>query len=221
MGAAFNIQGMVMNGASTTAGLIATLTLHGAMAGPLGAAIGAAAGAVAGLLYNVFKGCGQSCVKATEIANQVEPILSQNVTAYLAEPVHYASLQAAYLNNFDTAWNALVQACSDPALLAAGQNCITDRQRGSCAYKTSPGGWNGRTYTPPGANGSGSACWNWFVGYRDPIANDPNVVADPVGSSLLSSAGIDPLSTIGGIPITSLLLPAGLLVGALVLLGNE
>ena len=211
-----NIAQIVSSGAATTGSLIAAAAGAGSLAGP----IGAAAGIVAGLLVQVFQGCGDTCVEATSIANQVEPVLQQNLAAYMAEPVHYQSLQAAYLNNFDTAWAALVQNCSNPALASAGQNCITDRQRGSCAYKTSPGGWNGKVYTPPGANGSGSACWNWFVGYRDPIANDPNVVADPQ-SSVLSSVGISPSSTIAGIPISNLLLPAGLLIAAVLILRND
>jgi hypothetical protein len=33
-------------------------------------------------------------------------------------------------------------------------------------------------------------CWNWFIGYRDPIANDPQVAAGNPVASLLS--GIDP-----------------------------
>lgn len=218
-----NISQIVSTGAAATGSLIAAFTLTGAAAGPLGAAIGAAAGLIAQVLVQVFKGCGNTCVEATSIANQVEPVLQQNLAAYMAEPVHYQSLQAAYLNNFDTAWAALVQNCSNPALQSAGQNCITDRQRGSCAYKTSSGGWNGKTYTPPGANGSGSACWNWFVGYRDPIANDPNVVPDPSasGSSVLSSVGINPSTTIAGIPLSSLLLPAGLLIAAVLILGTD
>ena len=208
-----------MNGAATTGSLIAALAGAGPLAGPIGAAVGA----VAGILVQVFKGCGQTCVQATSIANQVEPVLAQNLAAYIAEPVHYASLQAAALNNFDTAWAALVQNCSNPALAAAGQNCIGDRQRGSCAYKTSPGGWSGKTYMPPGANGSGSACWNWFVGYRDPIANDPNVVPDPIPgvAATLTSFGISPSTAVFGIPISNLLLPGGLLIAALVLMGKD
>lgn len=205
----------VSTGAATTGTLIAALSGAGSLAGPIGSAVGV----VAGLLVQVFQGCGNTCVEATSIVNQVEPILAQNLTAYLSEPVHYASLQAAALNNFDTAWAAVVQNCSNPALGSAGQNCVSDRQRGSCAYKTSPGGWNGKTFTGAGANGSGSTCWNWFVGYRDPIANDPNVVPDPSASSssVLSAVGISPSTTIAGIPISSLLLPAGLLIAALIL----
>jgi len=202
--------------------------LAGALAGipVVGAAVSAAA-QIGLLLANVFSGCGQTCVEATNLANQAEPILQQNLDNYLSAPIHYASLQAAALNNFDLTWQALMSACSNPALGSAGQSCISARQAGSCAYKTSPAGWNQVNgvwqYQRPGANGSGPACWNWFVGYRDPIANDPSVVPDPVPgaaslTSLVSDIGLNPGSTFFGIPLPDLLaLGAALLLAAAVL----
>jgi hypothetical protein len=211
-------QSSIANAAMS--GAILTGTLLG---GPLGGAIAAAISQLGILLANAFSGCGQTCVEATKIANQVEPILQQNVDKYMSAPVHYASLQAGALNNFDFTWQALQQACSNPQLQAAGQRCISDRQRGACTWKASPGGWaqdtTGKwTYTGYGAAGSGDACWNWFVGYRDPIANDPTVVADPPGSALLSTFGLDPNATFLGVPLADLVLPALLMFGALIFL---
>jgi len=187
--------------AATTTGLL--------VGGPLGGAIAGTIAQVGIALANIFAGCGQTCVEATELANQAEPLLLQNLQAYLSAPVHYASLQAGALNNFELTWNALVSACSNPALGSAGQSCIADRQQGACHYQTSPGGWQqdssgNWTYVYPGAQGSGSSCWNWFVGYHDPIANDPTVVPDPIpgaaaASSLLTSVGLP--STVFGLPI--------------------
>ena len=181
------ISASASSGASATVGILVAL---GTVTGPVGAAI-AGAITVAQLLVGIFKGCGQTCVEATDIVNQVEPVLQQNLATYLASPVHTQSLQAAAINNFQTAWNAVVQNCNNPSLATAGQNCISERQQGACAYKTSPGGWqqNGGTwqYVYPGANGSGSTCWNWFVGYLDPIQNDPTVVPDSVVTSPSSS----------------------------------
>jgi hypothetical protein len=163
------------------------------------------------MLANVFKGCGQTCIEAADLANQAEPLLLQNLQAYLAAPVHYASVQAAALANFANTWNSVTTACSNPALGSAGQACIGDRQAGACHYQTSPGGWQQAaggnwSYQYPGAQGSGSTCWNWFVGYHDPIANDPTVVPDPVpgaaiASSLLSSVGIPADATVFGLPV--------------------
>ena len=207
-------------GAASAAAL--TGTLIGALAAiPIAGPIAAAVASIGVLLANVFSGCGNTCEETTNLANHAEPLLLQNLQTYMSAPVHYASLQAAALNNFTLTWNALVQACSNPSLGSAGQACISDRQNGSCAYKTSPGGWANGVYTYPGANGSGSACWNWFVGYHDPIANDPTVVPDPTGvssdvSGLLSSVGVP--SAVFGIPSGDLLLIGGALLLAALLL---
>jgi hypothetical protein len=177
-------------GASVTVGILGSLSAIAAgtsIAGPIGLAITGAI-ALGAALYQVFSGCGQTCTEATSYVNQAEPILQQNLDNYLAAPVHYYSLQQAALNNFNTAWQAVLAACGQSALGQAGVNCIADRQAGACHYKTSPGGWQQNlggnwSYVYPGTNGSGPACWNWFIGYHDPIANDPTVVPDPVAGA--------------------------------------
>jgi hypothetical protein len=178
------INQIVTTGAATTVSILASLhaVIGGiAFAGPVGAAI-AGLIAVGSLIANQFHGCGQTCVQASKIADQVGPILQQNFDTYMSAPVHYRSLQVAALNNFDTVWAAMVQACSDPNLQDAGKRCISDRQQGACHWKNDGHG---------GPDGSGNVCWNWFVGMRDPIANDPNVVPDPtVADSILDTVGI-------------------------------
>lgn len=216
--------------AAQQSGVTIAALIGGAVGGPLGAAIGAAAAEIGVALSDLLSGCGSTCTEATAYANQAEPLLLQNVQAYLAEPVHYASVQAAYLANFDSTWNWLLGACGNPALGSAGQNCISARQRGACVSKNAtPGGWqqvNGvwQYQFATGPN-SGSNCWNWFIGYRDPIANDPTVVPDPVpGASalapLLSSIGLSPSSTVFGLPIADVVLGAIALV-ALSFLARE
>jgi len=196
--AANSAESIAAAGASTTAGILGALAA--ATPAALASGIGAAVVGVIALgiaISKLFSGCGNTCVEATSIVNQAGPILLQNLQAYLSASVRTASLQAAALNNFTTTWNAIVAACGNPSLGTAGQNCISQRQQGACAYHTSPGGWqqtNGVwTYVYPGANGSGTACWNFFVGYHDPIANDPDVQPDTaayVSSSSTSSSGI-------------------------------
>lgn len=218
------IASVAAAGASSTVSMLVAL---GTVSGPIGAAI-AGLISVGMLLAKVFGGCGQTCVQATNIANQVAPILQQNLDHYMSAPIHYASMQAAALNNFDTAWNALVQGCGDPRLLDAGKRCVSDRQSGACVWKSSEFGWNrsadgSYTYVPSGPNGSGSACWNWFAGFRDPIANDPTVVPDPVPGSvssagLLSAVGINPDATIAGLPVSDLVIPAAIILAAAILL---
>lgn len=187
-------------GIATTTSILGALTpgltVLGLAVPVVGTAI-AALVAVGVAVANLFKGCGQTCIAATNIANQADAIMVQNVTAYTSSPTRYASMQVAALNTFDTTWAALQQACNNPSLAAAGQRCITDRQRGACTWKASPGGWNSDgTFTPWGAAGSGSTCWNWFVGMRDPIANDPFVQPDPVpGQTSSGTSTGSPLTT--------------------------
>lgn len=218
-------QAIAAAGVSTTVGILGTLSAlaaasvsTAAVTAGIGAAV-AGAIALAMAIYKAFEGCGQTCVITSDIANHLEPILRQNLDNYMQAPVHYASLQAAAINNFTTAWNALVQACSNPTYLQAGQRCISDRQQGACHYTTSPGGWQGTTYTPPGQNGSGPACWNWWVGYHDPIANDPTVVPDPVGGVTIGPGGtaiVGSGSTSGG-SLMPLLLIAAVVAGVMLL----
>lgn len=149
--------------AAATGGFLAGATIFGMAAS---AAIPLIGVAIAGLtaigiaIAAQFKGCGQTCVQTTQIVQQVEPLLLQNLNNYTGAPIHYASLQAAALNNFDTAWAAVVQACNQVGG-QGGAGCISDRQQGACHIKNSDG-----------------SCFNWFIAYRDPIANDQFVVPD-------------------------------------------
>lgn len=190
------IANMATMGATTTVGILAGMhaAIGGiAMAGPVGAAI-AGILALTPVIINLFKGCGETCELTTKIVNDAEPILQQNVNAYLNSPVRYRSMQLAALNNFDTVWNAIKQACGNPAYQQAGQRCVTDRQSGACAIKTAQG-----------------ECWNWFIGYRDPIANDPGVLPDPDPSQATLQQNTDGSYTV--VPTAASSLPTPLLLG--------
>ena len=148
--------------------------------------IGAAIAGVTLLATALIKnsGCGQTCIETSQWANQAEPLLQQNIQAYFSNPAPRSqSQQNAALANFDAVWARLVQMCSDPSTGNAGKRCISDRQSGACTWKQSA---SSPLLAYPGEPQAG-ACWNWFSGYRDPIADDPNVVADSVGS-IASSA---------------------------------
>jgi hypothetical protein len=109
------------------------------------------------------QGCGQTCITASNDANQVEVLLRQNLAAYLAGQ----KTQADALAYFDAAWAQLQQVCAGISG-DAGAHCVSDRQQGACTWRDASG-----------------VCWNWFVGYRDPIVNTPQ----PAGAV---SAGISP-----------------------------
>lgn len=189
-------------GGSVAAGTVGVLGSTGTIAAStaslavplIGVGVAAVIGAIA-LIKN--SGCGQTCIITSDDANKIEPLLKQNLDGYMAGPHTVASQQAA-LQNFDYLWNMLAQACGNPQLGNAGKRCITDRQAGSCKWQDNSGG-----------------CWNWFVGYRDPIANDPNVKASVSLDSLTGGASVhDALGSAfaGSFSWGQLLIPALLLV---------
>ncbi len=169
--------------------------------------IGPAVAAVALLASVLIKnsGCGQTCIQTSAWANQAAQALQQNSDAYFALPIPRSqSNQALALQTFDQIWGKLVQMCGDPQWGDAGKRCISDRQQGACVWHQNRSGGH------PGEPAMGE-CWNWFNGYRDPIANDPNVVPDTVATSVSSAIdsvfgqgaaeSVDwfPLAVIGGL----------------------
>jgi len=162
--------------ASATGTLAPVAAALGVSVPVVGAIIGAgilAAGLAIDLIMN--SGCGQTCILSTGFANQANAALQQNIEAYFALPIpRPRSSQIAALTNFNTFW-AWLQApsqCGNPQLGSAGQRCITDRQAGACTW-TQPA-----SSVPPWGTPPAGSCWNWFNGYRDPIANDTNVYDD-------------------------------------------
>lgn len=124
-----------------------------AAGGPPGWVIGAVMTGVTtliGLFANRKR--GQQKIATTQIVNEAEPLLQQNLAAWQGSE-HYESQQLQGLANFDSVWQAVVQQCSDPAFGPPGQWCTDDRKRGGK--------------------------FDWFARYRDPIANDPDVQPDP------------------------------------------
>lgn len=198
---------LVMSSPSLVGG-VATAAVSGAswaaVAVPV---IGAAVVGVTIFLANMFRR-GKQKEAATSIVNEIEPQLVTNRDGYLSGP-RTRSSQAQALANFDAAWQAVIQACSNPQLGSAGERCISDRDRNACVWK------------------EGGQCWNWFIGYRDPIANDPQVRPDPVQTAtgswvdpdtgeVLQSSALDSLTGGQG----GLLLVAAGLGAAYLLMGN-
>lgn len=201
-------------GGAVGSSAIAIGAATGAIAGPVGAIIGAGIGLVTTLI-NVLvadSGCGVTCVETSSWANQAEPLLRQNIQAYFAQPAPRSqSSQAAAIQNFMSIWNTLVAQCSQPGTGTAGQRCISDRQAGSTAYTqttTSP------LLSIPGEPQPGEP-WNWWSGYHDPIANDPDVVEDSV-SALAQGAADTSTSAISGAVSSLGSLGIPLLIGAAV-----
>jgi hypothetical protein len=163
-------------------------------------------GAICDMLavLGVGSGCGQTCVLSSNYANQAEALLQQNIAAYFNIPApRPQSAQAAALANFQAMWNDLEAQCGVASLGSAGQKCITDRQAGACTWKQTAAA------LPPWGTPPVGACWNWFAGYRDPIANDPAVpdaVASTAGNAVATTTtDIASLSTSAGSQISTAL----------------
>lgn len=159
--------------------------------------IGAAMMGVTLLAVSLIKnsGCGQTCIQTSEWANQAADALQKNLDAYRALPTpRTKAQQGVALANFDAIWARLTQLCGDPQWGDAGKRCISDRQQGACKWKND------------------GVCWNWFTGYRDPIANDTDVVDDATGAlSLpggvsLDSGSVLPLALIAGLVLAGVAL---------------
>lgn len=204
-------------GAAAAAPAVASaLGISASLAVPL---LGAAFfGVFEGIELILHSGCGQTCVVTSQWANQAGDLMTQNLNAWLALPAPRSrTAQLAYLANFDALWNKLKQLCGQTGTGDAGVRCITDRQAGACKWHAATaGGWNRGpdgmwAYTGYGpATDSGGVCWNWFIGLRDPIANDPTVVDDAAAASAagahesLISAGL--LPGVSGVSSSSLVL---------------
>lgn len=141
-------------------------------------------------------GCGVTCVETSDWANQAENLLKQNVAAYFALPApRSATDQAAALANFDTIWAGLQSRCGASGTGTAGIKCISDREAGACTWTqtaTSP------LLAYPGEPQPG-ACWNWFNGYRDVIANDPDVAQTAAVDTSISSIQSDAASVVNSV----------------------
>jgi hypothetical protein len=163
-------SGYISTGITTTGGLLAALIPAVAAVPLIGPIIGGVALLVSAL--GIGNGCGGTCTEATQVVNQAEPILKQNLEAAQQTLANNGCLtsseQATLVANFNSVWNQVKQQCGQiPA--PGGTQCISDR---------SPGGR-----------------YDWTSYYLTPIMNMPVCDASSVGASLGS---MNPLLLIGG-----------------------
>lgn len=150
-------------------------------------------------LWKARKGPYQK-TQTTKVVDEAEPILQDNVRGFLEGP-RTAETQAWALKNFDDVWGQIERLCGDPAMGAPGQRCISERTRGGTA-----------PWCP-----TGTGC-DWFILYRDPIAN-AEVTASSPAADLVGSIFGDGGGLVGGDGGISplLLIGAGLLAAAVLL----
>ncbi len=199
----------------------------------------AAAGAIVALAAKIFAGCGQTCVLATQYADQAGNGFDQILSLYYAQPVRTVSMQQAALQAVQQITSWLQQACSNPTLGAAGQRCISERLTPTGSPPGCVTGYGAPMTAGDPGYASGQGC-NVYTYYINRIAGDTAVVPDsavvasssaaiaaapgavPTQSVLgqnflvpasVSPAGVASPATIAGVPIQNLLLPAALLAG--------
>lgn len=162
LGSAAGAQQAISTGGAIATGVLPAVTSTAWVVPVVGAAVAGVTLAL-GLILN-RKGPKQK-VATTQIVNELEPLLRQNLEAFQAGPQTKTNQEAA-LANFDSAWAWLASeaACGSPDLGNPGKACISDRQRGGQ--------------------------WDWFAYYRDPVANAP--VSDDSVSALLSGDSMVP-----------------------------
>lgn len=175
IGTALPAAGAIATGvavSSATTAAVASGTAASILGMSVAVAVPVIGAAIAGITFAILQftqGC-QSCVVTSNQANKIEELMKQNLSAWQASNKTCAERQQC-ISNFNALWQVLVDFCSNPQFGGAGKNCIGDRQEGACHFKNVDG------------------CWNWFIGYRDSIANDScsdALVVNNLGSPVLS-----------------------------------
>lgn len=156
----------VWGAALTTAG--ATLLKMSPTSGPAAPFVAAAAGVLmlGGQIVQMFKGCGATCIRASEIADDAASLLNQIHAEYFSTPKpRPRALQEEALAQIKQAFDYIAQYCGDPTLGDAGKRCVSERvvRGGTAPWCPNPGH---------------TGCDYWTM-YYDPIANDPDVVDEP------------------------------------------
>lgn len=188
----------VSTGSNIIGGVVGGMMAVAPYTGPAAPFIIGAASLIAPI-FNLFKGCGDTCIQATEIANQAQDAIVQLNEMYWGQPVRYKSAQKAALVAFDNIAGRLYRLCSNPQLQQAGQRCIAER--------LVPGG------TAPWCPNPRHVGCDWVTMWRNPIANDSGVVPDLVPTNTQTQTGTGGGTNSTGTSISSSGLPIPLLLG--------
>jgi hypothetical protein len=167
---------------------------------PITAAVGGAA-AIANLWVASARLRGGQKIASSEVANRVEAQLKQNLSNYQGQASqHTTSQQAQALAVFDY-WIDFLQSpdgCGNQGNGSAGERCISERVRGGQ--------------------------WDWYALYRDPIANDSNVIADanPVAATVDSiTQSITQATGLSAETIQKIAIGAAILLAVVFLMGDD
>jgi len=185
----------------------ATIAALAPATGPAAPFIAAAAGLVA-FFGNLFQGCGQTCIQATNYANQAGSQLDTLMAQYFAQPVRTTSMQQAYLQACQQIFAWLQQMCGNPALGNAGKRCIAER----LVQRACPS-----TLNDSNIGGGQIDFCDYISTFIVPVENDTAVVPDSqaAGTSTGTTEGSTTATTTD---LTPLLLIAAIGIAALVIL---
>ena len=206
MGATAGQIGLQLGSVGASGASMAALTGASIAASAVTAGIAAVAILVMALLSR--KGPAQK-VATTNIVNQVEPLMRQNLAAWNASAKTCAD-QAAALANFDALWGEVVANCAQSSLGDPGHSCLDDRLPAGVKF----------AYNTFNINGNGM--YDWFSYYRAPIENDPAaqgccpVPACYFPGCVPASTGCVPQSASSGAnAVAGVTLPGGMSLSAL------
>lgn len=151
------------------------------------------AGVTIGLMALMSRKGPKQKVATTQIVNDVEPYMVDNLNGYLNGPrTREAYLQA--LSNFEAGWQYIVENCGDPVMGEPGQRCINERREGA----------------RPQWDACAPNCPNWFELYRDPILANPPVSGGAAATVLPGSTAGEPVLSVWGGPSFNTSLQLGL-----------
>ena len=150
-GAALTVASTAITSGSS---LASGTTWLAAAGGPIGLAV---AGVTVALTMLFRRKGPKQKVATSEIVDSVEPLLASNLSGFLSGPMTESSREQA-IQNFDAAWQYVVDSCDIPEMGNPGQWCVNDRKAGGK--------------------------WDWFARYLDPILNAQVTADPPVGMAV-------------------------------------
>lgn len=187
LGTTVSVAFPFVTGATTAGGASAGSAILGAFGGPIGIAVTGITFAI-GHFVNKWKQRAKQKEFTTDIVNEAEPYLQQNLAAW-QQSSKTRSEQAQAISNFNAVWGEVVRQCSVRELGKPGEWCVEDRASGGKH--------------------------DWFMRYLSPIENDPNVQADATMMEGILPEGITDIfdfNVSGGVSPILLIAGAGLVL---------
>lgn len=177
---------IISSGASGAGAIALALLPAGAATGPIGLAITGAVLAISALsskIAHLISGCGQACIHDTSIVNQADQMIQQIGAQYWNTAVRTASFQAWTLQQLGQIFAQVQQNVN----LAKSATERLTRGGGASWCKSNGLAIGVDNVVPPNPTNHLGRCGGWYDVVYDPIANDPDVVADSSIAAITAS----------------------------------